>query len=61
MKAALGWAVVNLDCRSVETILEEAEELDRSGDLVRRLAKDDELMITLTDENCQRGASALFR
>lgn len=58
MKAALSWAVVILDCQSMDTILEQVE---RHDGLMERLAEDDELMITLTDENNQRGACTLFR
>ena len=58
MKAALSWAVVSLDCQSMDTTLEQVESHDG---LMERLAEDDELMITLTDENNQRGACTLFR
>ena len=58
MKAALSWAVVSLDCQSMDTTLEQVERYDG---LKERLAEDDELMITLTDENNQRGACTLFR
>ena len=58
MKAALSWAVVSLDCQSMDTTLEQVERYDG---LMDRLAGDDELMITLTDENNYRGARTLFR
>ena len=54
----MSWAVVILDCQSMDTILEQVE---RHDGLMERLAEDDELMITLTDENNQRGACTLFR
>ena len=59
IQEALSWAVVNLDPQSMRTILEVAELQDE--EMVARLKSDDELMITLTVENCQDGARELFR
>ena len=59
IQEALSWAVVNLDPQSMGTILEVAELQDE--EMVARLKSDDELMITLTVENCQDGARELFR